>query len=648
MESSSLALSNLSAFKGMTNIVDEKTFRQYFDDVCAIILDTMKDHSGPESSFVIIDDRISCPDRPTFSKDGSDIINSLRLTNPIYDVLRRLIAYVATSSDNVAGDGTTSAIIISIGTMQSLNKVIAKIKADGNRINYHTLKRTYDMFLAEYIEYSNYHCMSVEKELASAIEFLTNGGVDVTPEVVAKVRRNIVYYIAYSQAFTSSHGDVELSKAVAKLYAESPEESWDYLFFRKNVYEKESNRFVISYTEDQFTTHGRIMNRSMLNIKGGNELSYKGATLVALTHPIMLGHRVFYDALIDMIKEHVIENKPLVIIHCDAMDDETTKGINSCFEFLKDDNYQNNTVAIIRHTPLDSRLNDMHVLNLVSGKEPTHPLEMFPVITGIDGKGVDIDFDQSTITINGLYENPENDIVHPFFNNTEFPLMKDFADVINDSIEKHHLSSPTYTRRDDVMNLAELYHKLKYTKRLVITVGGMVHNSTTAVAVVKDSIYASRSALKDGFEFGAAETLLRFCSDNTDKHGVSNAVSMSNFSNAYIDGIKILRQSISDNERSFDFVLQHPWQIVSSIILDKRAANIKDILGTESWDWNIENEFELKIPMVMQPRTINESLVKRFGDLHLYLLTSSKIISVGGAMPKEEKDADVSGDKKDC
>lgn len=626
MEYGASSFSNLSAFKGMTNIVDEKAFRTYFDDVCKIVLDVMKDHSGPESSFSIIDDRISFPDRPMFSKDGADIINSLRLTNPIYDVLRRSIAYIAVSSDNVAGDGTTSAIIISIGTMQSLNKVIANIKENGGRINYHTLKREYDLFLQHYLSFSETNCMSLSKEMDLTIDFLYDSE-PVPEDAYAKIRRNMIYYIAYSQSFTSSHGDIELSKAMAKLYADSPEESWDYLFFRRNVYEKEKNRFVISYTEDQFTTHGRIMNRGMLNIKGGNELSYKGAKLIALTHPIMIGHRPYYDAIIDLIKEHVTENKPLVIIHSEGLDDETTKGINSCFEFLKDENYQNNSVAIIRHTPLDSRLNDMHVLNLVAGKEPTHALEMFNVIDGIDGKGVDIDFDQSTITINGLYDNPTDSIVHPFFDNTEFPLMKDFAEVINDSIEKHHLNGPTYTRKDDVMNLAELYHKLKYTKRLVITVGGMVHNSTTAIAVVKDSIYASRSALKDGFEFGAAESLRLFCDSYRDCSYEKNKVNQADFADAYLFGISILRESIfgSCDTNRFNFSSIRPWRVVVNTIENKN-----------SWDWNIEDVISFDNPMVLQPRTINESLVKRFGDLHLYLLTSSKIISVGGAMPKEE------------
>ena len=603
------------------NIVPKELYRTILSETCEVLADACGEHSGPKSSFAILED--IGPDKIQFSVDGSDIINSISFVNKTQDTVRRLLSYCAANSDRIVGDGTTSAMIISLEVLKGVNEAIFEYEKENKTVAYYDIRRQYDQFCDLYFN-SSAGVITLDSIYDKCVENL-NLRDDETTCDWDEIRKKIIYYIAYNQSFISSHGDNELSHAVAKLFSSTPEESWDHIFFKRSIFETDE-RFKVDFNKDQFVTNAKIMNKSMLNSALGGIIKYTNATLIPFAHPILATHPKYFKILCDIIEDHVINKKELLVIHSGLLDDVTANAINSLFERLKDQNKYNTTVAILRHDPLMEEMNDIAVLNFLCKKMPTHVDEQFNIFTGVQ-----VDFDQFTLRLNGLYENPNNDIIHPYYNDPTFPLFKDCAEFIKEKMEQYKKGGQTYTKKDDIMNFHEMYHKMKYTSRVVITVGGQKHDSLSAVPVIKDAIYASRTSLQKGIELGAACGILQKC-ENMESYFKGETKTPINFSSIYVKAVKKLHKLIYKEDYTedvFDGMNLLDIYTNKKVGLESISEIVTEaILGIKSFENNI---------VVIQPRLINDTIVKRFGDLFLRIATSSKIISTGGVIRNKKE-----------
>lgn len=619
------------------NIVPATLYRDLLDKTCQIILDACRDHCGPRATFAILEE-LAGTNRMSFSKDGMDIINSISFVNSTQDTIRRLLAYCASNSDRTVGDGTTSAMIITISALRSIN---AFLRRQEKLIPFYKLRKDYEDFTQKYLA-SNAGVMTLEQVITNVREHLTIAENDsISDEDLHKI---VVYHVAYYQAYISSHGDKDLSRAVAIMFSNTPQDCWDHIFFKKSIFEKEE-RFITEFTSDQFVTNAKIMHKSMLSTALGGRIKYTNATLIPLPHPILASHLKYFKVLKEIIEDHVINKKELLIIHAKSLDDATTMAINTIFEDLKDRNFYNTTVAILRHEPLMEEINDISVLNLICKKMPTHVDEMFNVFYGVQ-----VDFDQFNVRLNNLYENPTKSVIHPLYDDPSFPLFKDCAEHIKDQMDQYKKGGITYTRKDDIMNFHEMYNKMKYTSRVVITVGGQTHDSTSAIPVIKDAIYATRSTLQKGFELGAASGLLLKCLDLC-----PSSVDAPDFiRSSFISAVHDLHAIISgdgDDLYSLNLGDYHDFQLFDlytekKVSLRNIASNIATCISESMVDGGdkdlcVNMEQALQVPddniVVIQPREINNVIIKRFGDLFLRMLSSSKIISVGGVIVNDKK-----------
>lgn len=626
----------LNSCNDLTNIVPTDLFKTMLDSVCDKLIDIMGMHCGPNCKYAIIDDPFSSPDKPEFSKDGMDIINSIRFVNRIQDSIRRLLSYCASSSDKIAGDGTTSAMIIAISALKNLNKYLIELEeTSGKQIPYRKLSNIYKEFYSKFLSFDigiktldNLYC-----EVSESLEIQDEKELEI-------LKRALIYHIAYSQAHTSSHGDHELATAVAELFSYTPSDAWEHISYRRSIFET-NERFKVEYIKDQFMTSARVMSKSMLNSKLGGHLSFKNATLVALPHPILYTQYGQFTELEKMIKDSVINKKELLIIHTNVLDQHTSQQVLSIFEHLKDEGHSNESVAILYHEPIMDTLNDLMVLNFICGKMPTLPTEKFNVF-----ENVQVEFNQFHLRLNGLYENPNDSELHPFCNNSEFPEFNDALEVIKESIDNYKSSSPSYTKRDDIMNFHELYMKMKYTRRVTVDIGGMVHDSTSAVAVVKDSLYAARSSLINGFELGASINLLNKCIRV--KEDIDDDLDF--IPDAFIDAALTLYSYLYKNMDINSMYIdkgykEYIWDIntdsgKSLFVFKKHVEETYRKLKESNPEYKCELKDFMNIDPedigVIQPKVINETILKRFGDLYLRILNSSSLIGVGGVVSEEE------------
>lgn len=611
---------------GKSNIVDKTLYREILDNTCDKLLEDFASHCGPLSEYSVLDNKFSNPDKPTFSKDGIDILNSISYVNEVQDGIRRLLAYCASNSDKVVGDGTTSAIIISIKALQECLK-----SSVISRAPYFQLQKAFKIFQKTYNESKSntFYVDNIVKELKDKYP-----GTSSTEYIEQKV----IEHIAYSQAFVSSHGDHDLSVAVAKLFTHTPKDAWEHIVYRRSVFEKESERFKFEYSDDQFITTAKIMNKSMLNHKIGGKLKFTNATLIPMPHPILCSQRDQFKRLCDIIVDHVDNKKELLIIHTNNLDSQTTQLLNDLFENSRLEGHPNESVAIIRHEPVMENLNDITVLNLIAGQTPNFPTEPFNVI-----EGVSVEFDQFYVKINNLYDNPGNSLVHPFFGKPEYTYLTDVVDTIKDTMENYKNSGPTYSKKDDMKNFHDLYMKLKYTRRAVVTIGGLVHDSLSSVAVLEDALYATRSSLLNGFEYAAACGMWSKSKDcivlreDLDESSVEDLVV--EFSRIFMKTVGYL-QSVIYKEDFIDICendFSTPWDIYT--------GNKKDIIFMmKTLEKTVENNYTLfegdseEDIFIIQPKDINYTIIKRFGDLFLKLLNVNKFIVVGGVTLNEKKE----------
>jgi len=631
---------------GKSNVVPRDLFRTILVNTCDKVIDEFKPHCGSGAKYAIIDDKFSSPDKPTLSKDGINILNSISYINEVQDGIKRLLAYCASSSDKVAGDGTTSAIIISITALQKC--IEAAQPGINNLIHnapYYRLRKAYKLFEKTYNEQTA-GTFSVDGIVDGIIEMVASSedGAGVSGVINREeLRKIVVYYVAYSQAFVSSHGDDELAKAVAQLFAYTTEEAWEFITYRRSIFEKEEERFKFEYTTDQFVTTARVMNQSMLNHKLGGKIEFSDATLIPMPHPILCSQLNHFKKLCDIIIEHVRERKELLIIHTGNLDGSTQKQINDLFDMLRNEGTPNTSVAILRHDPLMERLNDISVLNLIAGKIPNLPMEEFNVI-----ENVTVSFDQFSVKINGLYDNPEDSLIHPYLGQEEHTYFTDTISSIFDAIENYKNSGPTYSKRDDVKNFHELYMKLKYTKHAVVTIGGLVHDSLSSVDVLEDALYATRSSLLKGFEYAAACGMWDKCdkmrfSIEEDKIDNTTYLIAHELRFHFQTAVERLHSIIYDVPEIDICEVPHSrvWdlysgkvkdiQFMKKVILDKYIESLSDT-SEGLCDISEEDIF------VIQPTDINKTIIKRFGDLFLKIVNVDKIVVVGG-VNLESKDS---------
>jgi len=621
------------------NIVERELYRELIDKTCEVLTKACADHCGPNATYAILEDLVGSG-KTTFSKDGIDIINSIGFVNSTQDTVRRLLAYCASNSDRIVGDGTTSAMLISISVLKQLNAVLSDFEAQGKMVPFHKFRKEYERFASAYAD-----CTEGQLTIDEIIEkmksdtFGTENQAIISTFSDENLFKIVVYHVAYMQAYISSHGDRELALSVASMFMHTPKDSWNHIFFKKSIFEKDV-RFQSEHTTDQFITTAKVMHKSMLNHSIGGKIRMSNATLVALPHPILCSQLRSFGVLRELIEDHVINKKELLIIHSKVLDEMTSNMLNTIFETLKDQNKYNTTVAILRHDPILENLNDISVLNFLCKKMPTSEDEMFNVFKGVNDEGIAVEFDQFTLRLNNLYPNPENSMIHPYYDDPSFPLFKDCAEHIKDYITQYTSSGPSYTKRDDVMNFHELYNKMKYTQRVIITVGGQTHDSLSAVPVIKDAIYATRATLQKGFELGGAVGLLKKCSGIHASlvDSANTGFSAIHVSKAFIEAVHALHSIIyAQCEEQIYTSADQIYDIYSNrnVTLDTVAQIIQTAIVNGCVGNDIFDMSKVLIPLddhivPIQPKEINQVIVKRFGDLFIKMLNASKIISVGG------------------
>ena len=219
----------------VTNVIESHDIQSIMLNTFMDIVKILSDHCGPYGKFAMITSATNRIAEPIFTKDGIGIVRALEYMSVMQEYVRNTLVYMGSRIETAAGDGTTSSMIIcAYGMCKLLNGILTS----HNAYSYTDLEREYKLFAKHVESILKQNCYTIDKLLE---------GFDKEED-----RKTIIYRAAYSQAYTSSHGNKELSHAVATLFAETPKEAWDCMYIEKAKYESDK-RYEVVIDESQYT-----------------------------------------------------------------------------------------------------------------------------------------------------------------------------------------------------------------------------------------------------------------------------------------------------------------------------------------------------------------------------------------------------------
>ena len=598
---------------GSTNITGKSKIKSMVFSTFDIITSTLQQHCGPYSAFAITHKVGDVVSEPVFTNDGINIVKTMSFLNPIQDFARRNIAYIGSRVESKVGDGTTTAMILASSFM--------KYMSDPDNIPLQEV-----LSQISYTELVALYCDAVK----AINEKIKKGCVSVAtgnPELVEKV--------AYCQAYTSSHGDVELSTAIAQLFKTLPEEAWPYIYYYREPTET-TVRYYVKEDTCQFTTKVTVMNKNMLNEKLGTQFSRKGADMFVYTDILTAGDEVTWAPLKEAIQNAIIDKKPLVVLCSDNVDGYTRRAIT---ELLAED--KDHVVALFTHHMEHPVLNDFRILTLLTRQQDLQTRSFIL-------RNVDVECVGHNLSINKIYKASKS-VFNPILEDEDYPLFKQQVDELRSLIDQAKEDSVARDTINEITHYVSIYNRLLFQKKRMIVVGGLAYDNSAAMDVLMDTVNAVNRSLTEGFTGGANTA---FCSalldlkktyssysKYKDKEDIRENKMIYFIVEAFLNALKDIYKGIDWNINGY-VPTKDPVELVESSE-DRQVYLCYD--SEHGWNlhniWDAINKVEPYSDMasVIQPSELVPEVLTRIGEVCLKFLKTNNIITEDGVYTPPKK-----------
>lgn len=600
-QQSELTTKVLNSHIGTNNIIETKDLHETMMVTFENLGTILKEHCGPYGRYAIINNLLHPTAEPVFTKDGINIIRNIEYVSAMEEFCRRMVAYVGSRIESEAGDGTTSAMLLTVEAMGYLcDKLFNRKKEDTKGLNfsYKGFKQEFEEFLDSYEKAQAAYLLDVDKIHELAIDEDDN-------LIDGHTYHDTISIIAYHQAYTSSHGDIELAEAVGKVFLYTPEEAWDHICFDREGFETE-NRITYDVDVNQFTIDTRVFDRAMLNKDLGTTYESIGE-LLTLGDDLILGS-LNYMMLLKKIEQCINLNETLVIVCSSNMCQQTRDGLKKALN-----SEQPHQVAIFEHRPEDPNINDLMALNLICGIPMASPVSNKEFLTTSD---VEVLYEGGKLKLNNLYENPDESFIHPlrYAEGEAGDSIRYILNHIEGYFDKIKTGNTYKGMQSDIMRFRKLYNKILLTRRGVVRIGGSAHDNTATIDVVADVVSAVRNSLKHGFVLANGNCMRHVLRDLPE----------TTFKQAFLYAVDQVEQAVykySPYECNGGSGYLFSIDLISNT---KKNVNLLE-------DW-----YDRDSGFVIQPANIDVQVLKRFGELALKFLCSNRVVSPGGVYINEE------------
>ena len=606
-----------------SNVLQKSVFLQHLTLVLGEIRDILLSHYGPYSKFALISNLDNVLAEPRFTKDGIGIIQSMQYDNKVDEYLRQIISYIGSRIESAIGDGTTSAMLFATEYLAALLK-----SPELCTIDYHTLTQAFSAMVKRFSK------IEEEYEAISIKNICTEDTVD------SKYHKQTVARFAFAQAYTSSHGDVELAKCVAELFVDIPEITWNYMTFNREGYETDK-LIRLDYDDSQYSLDVDVLQPSMLTSDGGTTFNMDDGVLMLVPASIdttsKISQEKFYAFLKKVVNEEdtICKGKKVLIIMPKFNDQANVMYIEQILNDAANDHPDAvRNIAIFQHYSVNPYANDFVHLCYVAGmnyKDVISRQELFYI------DGVKAQFDHRKMRLYNLYAASEDTVVHPDAEKEGTPLYDylKYLTMLMDQTKRAISSSPNAYK--ELEQFQKFYNKLYLCKHVSIVIGGPAYDNTAYLDIVKDTILATRLSLQKGVVRGgnlamfAVFSEMNFHSEEQDwlsylpenKRTGKPATDFVQACMTFVDlGCFAFEKILNDSQRAMA-----ARQYVSQDLLSLQLTKIQSVLDpfvTEGDD--LDKVFADGVPIV-QPATTDVNILDRFAEVALKLCKTEHIVT---------------------
>lgn len=578
------------------NVVEHDEFNKTIVSTLADLLEVLADHCGPYKGTAILMDPNNNPlAEPVFTKDGINIIDSIRYKDPVRDFVRKQLAYMGKRIDRGAGDGTTSSMFLMANTIEYLL-----------------------LHKKELSKYTTFDISDAWNELVKLIEDQYKSYIDYAKNMKD---RKLIRYVAESQAYTSSHGDIELAKCIGDLFANTPREVWNNLVAQRAMFESDK-KYNVTINTAEYTLDNVMMFPKAGNEDLGTVLHLDDVDCLIWYH-VTIGD-TYQKPIFKLFEERAESGEPLVVMCCNDIDVATQSYLIDLFEKHPEHKGCITFITVPFSDPMVNDLTALDRLLITAGKtrsidqkmgEEEHPYDIVKLTIECKSdkcrilKGI---FNKKTLGINPFYKKKEYKEFNEYLNKIQTVIDNEKSDISRRNTK--HIEA--FTR---------VLYKLISTKDVVFTIGGSAYDNAAGRDIVMDALLATKCSLTQGFVAGRCVTLKHTLEQLIPFVSIEN-VSGTASSRKYILVklfIDALLNSISELNNEMDI----PEEIRNT---DSPADIIR--LNDPSYETpkTLDTALQKKKDYcIIQPAMTDITFLKRFGELGLKFLTATSVIPVG-------------------
>lgn len=584
----------LNANYGTTNNIEHEDSSKILSETLFYIADILKDHCGPYGKFALINNDANS--EPIFTKDGINIVKSIDFASPIQTFIKNQMVYIGSRIESKIGDGTTSSMII---FASALGKFIKRVSESGKRYSYN-----------EILEASKIFLRNIEK----AYETVPISLNDFSEEDRIKA----IKFIARNQALTSSHGDEEIAKAIEEAFSIIPEGVFGHITIDKEGFETDK-RISLHIDESQYSVDKvSILLDSMLNTDTKTWYKAKNIMTYVATVPLADGDPTT-ARIIEAVEQAVKDNTPLAVLLPSGSSGTHMQQLCTLFNTNPDHK------VVVFEFPFHTKEDYSKSILLLSGR---------PYSNGTNVFNFDIYFKDHKLAINGIYDNPTNSVIHPFYGNKkDYKDYNEYIETLDALIAKQKAAPISEATTKFINSTTKQRNAMYLTKRATILIGGNAYDSAAAVDVVVDCTLAVKSSLINGFVFGGNRTLHKTITDEFLRPDVSN--SKNNIDELIVDLAMSFTSAIHEvalatypTTESANKAISDSDMTSNVLHLDDPSYSYEDIRSGKNLD--ISN-------VIIQPSTTDIELIKRFIEVGLKFVNVARIISSSGYYIREAK-----------
>jgi len=595
------------ANSNINNCLKDEELNEVLAETCDFIYQVLSEHCGPCSEYAFIKDVTQELDDGTFTKDGINIVRSLSFYTPIQASLKKAIAHIGSCVERAAADGTTSSMMIAIYALKEMrnNKTIRRIPTA--RIN--RIWSYIEQLINKRYKNGNPYVITVK-------DILCGCGLD---------EHEAIERIAYSQTYTSSHGDIHLANTVKELFVNTPRDAWSTIQVRRADYETDKP-FEIEYDHTQWSFErfgiAPFSERLSENLEG--ILKRDDEHCVICQIPPLANGDVDSIDLLNKIKTSIVDKEEITYIVPNKIDGFSKNVIDTTMH----ENPDHKTTVIFVSPDEEGTQYDTEIMPLMFENYNGEQLLNCTLSYETNGKYFHI--------TKGIYNFPDIDlsvncITHPWVGDGKHTLYNDYVSQLKRGIENSQKQFElSKVNKKWYEHIKKVLTKISVINRITFVVGGSLYTNLTAVDIVHDTLPAVKRSLENGFCLGGNKSLFKALEDITDNLTDKEKEMISDEDFEVIKDIcNIFKNAIIEVNNAICFNT-NPDKKPS--IKSFNADICSDIMSDDKY--NLRDCICNNIPFVIQPIETDLELLKRFGEMMIRFVKTNKMISEGTMIDK--------------